>query len=526
MFDSMKQFIADYQGLLIGMLVIAVLTGILSKASSRLWVRDFRVRFPVFGNLAGFAKDRTKGSNGWMRAEENLCSIYKQYVTILPQDKFDQRIEYLRKCGDLGKTPMPGWMFPILFILVVAEGLGFSYILGTWMAREGSANTHTLLMFAIVFVLAVILSVTTHAAGHQLRRTLLLRSCFNRFKAVAGQSYSTKTISLNSDQSLDDNEPDYVQIVNRVAENSDDRGSFSIVITAVAAIIVIAVASTVMRWENLQTELTNETTNTQAVHVEAKVDNGAGLSLDLPKDVTDPQQEADAKAKDESSSSTKIEGAFAFALLGFIFLLTQLVGIGAGYKYSFVGRETYKKVNGTWFLYDGAYADTGGISTYDTYIQVREPLMDLANSRLKDLQQRLEMNSSTRLDLGKSFNDYLVEQHLNLNSTTTRVNNAGKTSQAPAPEPVAAAQTPAIAVVNDANEDPRVTSAKAAITAMTDKEMAKNFYTSLPAEVRETLKPWLLQRKNEEQEAERKRQTELLEAQSRQQIAAEADELF
>ncbi len=504
MLESMQQFVAEYQRLLIGMLIVAILTGVLSKATSRLWVRDFWVRFPIFGDLASLAKDRTKGSDGWMRAEEKLCAIYKQYFTLLPKDKFAERIEYLRKSSDLGKTPMPVLMYPLLFILVLAEGLGFSYLLGTWMAREGSANTHTLLMFAIVFVIAIIMSFTTHAAGHQLRRTLLLRSCFNRFKAVAGETYSTKAISLNSPQNIDDHDPDYVQIVNRVAENSDDRGSYAIVVVAIVAMVLISIISTVMRWKDLENELTRETVSSQAIHMTAKTDNGTGLSLDLPRDVLAPQQAADAKAKEETASNTKIEGASAFAMLGFIFLLTQLVGIGAGYKYSFVGRETYKKVPGVWFRYDGAYADTGGISTYDTYFHVREPLMDMANARLKDLQQRLEMNSSTRLNLVKSFNDYFVEQR-NRNSaalnerTSASTSDVAHASSGQTKKKVHMESTAeSTGDATDIGTSPHAASAKQALLAIDDKDMQKQFYASLPQDVRDMLRPWLQQRKEQE----------------------------
>jgi len=210
------------------------------------------------GSIAKLAKDTTRGNDGWMRAEEKLCAIYKPYIILMNESRFNERIEYMRKAADLGRRPTPPWVWVLLVVLVIAEGLGFSYLLGSWMAREGSANTHTLLMFAIVLVLCVILVALTHAAGHQYFRTSLLRACFRRYKDVAGKEYTSQQIALKDKQSIDDAQPDYIQCANRVAKHSHDKGSYAAGIIAILAIAFIAIASTAMRWHNLEGELIRE----------------------------------------------------------------------------------------------------------------------------------------------------------------------------------------------------------------------------------------------------------------------------
>jgi len=87
---------------------------------------------------------------------------------------------------------------------VIAEGLGFSYLLGSWMAMEGSESTRQLLMYAIVFVLCVILMLVTHAAGHQLYRSNLLSGCDKEWRSAGQPGVLAQSVGLNMDQRCDD----------------------------------------------------------------------------------------------------------------------------------------------------------------------------------------------------------------------------------------------------------------------------------------------------------------------------------
>ena len=132
---------------------------------------DFKVRMPVFGLIARNAKNFQPGRDGWMNAEEKLCTTYKKYVSQMSKEKFLQRIEYMKHSVDLGRSPMGAGMKVFLFLLVAAESMGFSYLLGTYAASEGSSKLYEQLMYAIVFVLASILAMVTHEAGSQFYRT-------------------------------------------------------------------------------------------------------------------------------------------------------------------------------------------------------------------------------------------------------------------------------------------------------------------------------------------------------------------
>lgn len=473
--EEIRSFITAYSTVLGAVLATALAVVVLSRQRVRFWLRDFWVTFPFFGDIARLAKDSTKGNDGWMRAEEKLCGIYKPYLVLFDESTFNERIEYLRKSADLGRAPTPMWAWVLLVVLVIAEGLGFSYLLGSWMAREGSANTHTLLMLAIVLVLCVILVALTHAAGHQYYRTSLLRSCFQRFKDTGGREYAVQLIALKDAQTKDDSAPDYKQIVNRVAKHSHDKGSYTAVVIAVIAIVFIGVVSTYMRMQNLEAEMSRETALQQSPaagnpFASVQLDVGRDqVQLTLPADVTAPQQQADDKAKSETSSATEKEGLAAFAMIGFIFVITQIVGIGAGYKYGFAGKESKE-----------AYRATGGYSTYDDYWAYFEPIRDLVNGRLKGLQQRLEQDSHTQFNLSKTFDDYLLEQKRRSEEMRGGID---RSIQRPRSDE---------GLVPDA-----VGAAKAELSRMTDKKQQQEYFQGLDAPVQEALKPWLKQRKEE-----------------------------
>ncbi|MFZ3018120.1 MAG: hypothetical protein WA056_06680 [Gallionella sp.] len=496
MFEGISSFIGANQAL---WWALGILTGIVAlyQASQSFWFLDLFMRLPWVGSIARWSKDTEKGSNGWLKREAQLCAVYKYFVTIISESKFNERIEYMRNAGDLGRTPMPASIKALLFVLVVCEGLGFSYILGTWMARDGSANTHTLLMFAIVFVIAVILVWVTHAAGHQYYRTTLLRSCFKRYKEKEGSEYSSMSVALMNDQSIDANQSDYTRCINRVAKDSHDKGSYAWSWVAAVAILVIFTLSTVMRWENLQGELTRETRN------QSQTTNGSSTNpfagLELPDSVTESQQAADKKLDEEVTASTKAEGLAAILMLGFIFVVTQIVGFGAGYKYGFVGRETYKNANGAnslwfWSKKDGAFADTGGFSTYDSYWSTFEPLLDLVGERLRELQHRLQQNAHENIRLDKTFLTYLEEHQANSSSTRAKLDRTSPPRMVVEP----AAQVGQPSAVNSISP---VDKAKNDISAMTDRDEQIRYYNGLPSEVKAELKPWLKQRK---EDAERK----------------------
>jgi len=255
------------------------------------WWLNFWYSLPFFGKLAQLSKDTTRSSNpGWLCGEETLCGDYRTHITTTSEAEFYKRLIYIRKAQDRGRKPLPGWMVVILAILLLAEGLGFSHLLGTWLAREGSANVHTLLL-TMVFVICTILLFLTHAAGHQLYRSGLIRRSDKEWREGGRHGdFRSAEIMLDDDQLIDDRAAPYTQTVNRVGIT----GGYAIVRIAIAAIVAITAISTWMR-------------------------------------VGHPNSEMIA----------------AFIMLAIIFTVTQIVSICAGFKYGFGGKESEAAFRGT-----------------------------------------------------------------------------------------------------------------------------------------------------------------------------------
>ncbi|MBK5204452.1 MAG: hypothetical protein JJD98_03280 [Polaromonas sp.] len=449
---------------------------------------DFNVRMPMFGMIARNAKNFQPGRTGWMNAEEKLCNVYKKYVSQLPEAKFNQRIEYMKYAGDLGRTPMGMGMKLFLFVLVAAESMGFSYLLGTWAASDGTANLYTQLMYGIVFVLASILAMVTHKAGEQHYRTSLLRSNYTHYKGTGSTEDRAKKIIALSDNQFDDkDDPIAIRCYSRIAKGPDDRGNYSWSWVAGVFVAIIFVLSGVMRFSHMQAEQTRES---QAV--EATTSNPF-TSSKLPTELVAPQQAADKKANAEARTDNTIEGSAAIVILGVIFVVTQIVGFGAGHKHCFAGQQTYKEAKGSnaswyWSEHEGAYADTWGYSTYDAYWEAMQPIKDIVNSRLKDLQQILNHNSPINLVLTKTFDDYLAFE-AKVSRISKDAQNEYSTPGTSTPAAVAQEAAPAAPTVSPVEQ------AKRDIEAIADKAVQQTYFAKLTPEVRDALKPWLKERK-------------------------------
>jgi hypothetical protein len=391
--------VAQYLGLIYAFLALGLALAIYFafQFQIKFWWTNFWYSIPFVGKLARLSRDTTRSSNpGWLLAEETLCGDYRKHVLTTSEVEFRKRLSYMGKAQDLGRHPLPGWMIAILATLLVAEGLGFSYLLGTWMAREGSANVHAVLMLAIVFVICVIMLFLTHAAGYQLYRTGLVKRCDKEWRDHDQEGpLKSAEVKLDDDQSIDDHVKPFTQTVNRVGET----GGYWMVVAAVVAISAIATISTVMRIKHLNQEIIEETTE----------QNGGGAaegnpfaSGDVPPELAVPQKEADTKARVEMLSNIKSEGLAAFTMLAIIFVVTQIVSIYAGHKYGFAGKQSKE-----------AYKGTRGFATYDDYMSQVDPIFHVAQAKLRTLQRNLAtLGGNVKLNLTKTFDDYIREDDM------------------------------------------------------------------------------------------------------------------
>jgi hypothetical protein len=373
--NAILSYLISWSGLWVWLVTAFLIAALLYVRPHAFWLTDLIYRFPLIGKLARFSDDYSESvPGGWLNVELTLCRDYARHVNSLSEDEFQNHVEYLRKANDHGRRPMPAWAVLLISILVVFEGLAFAYILGSWISVESSENQRFLFMLAIVAVLAIILVIVTHAAGHQIYRTRLLQACFRegRQRTIRDKEFTSRIISLADEQSLDDDQPANIQCTNRVISQPGDRGSYAWVWIAGLFVLVIAVGSTLLRIETLD------------------VSNDADLLSNLF---------GEAAPTGGANSAGNTAAFVSFAILGVIFLVTQLVAISFGHKYGFAGKQS-----------DQAYGATGGYADYRSYWRPIQHRMNIANLRLQTLQRLLERNASHPIDWHKNFFDFIREE--------------------------------------------------------------------------------------------------------------------
>jgi hypothetical protein len=347
---------------------------------------DLSYRLPIVGKLARFSKDYSETRRGeWLNVEASLCHDYARHVGALSKQDFERNCEYLRLAYDHGRRPIPFAILLLISVLVLLEGLGFSYLLSSWMALEGSANDRRLLTVAIVVVLAAILVWVTHTAGHQLYRTHLLRSCFQQYQAQMIHSvsepsiprvYTSEIVSLRQDQAIDDQFPANVRCANRVATRPDDRGSYAWVWVAAILVTSIAVISTILRIETLH----------------GSDVGGAGALGSI-------FQSAEPTAPDPGAAAREYAALSSFGILSVIFVVTQLVGMGVGYRYGFAGKQGPE-----------AYRTIRGQADYKTYFEPILRRMRVADLRLTTLHRLMERRLPHEINWERTFFHYVREE--------------------------------------------------------------------------------------------------------------------
>lgn len=428
---------------------------------------DLFYGLPWVGKLASLSRDvsRNRGT-GWLISEETLCADYKKYVDPISEQQFHNRLEYLRKAGDTGRKPLSIILMLMLGLLIAAEALGFSFLLSTAMAQEGSANLHTTMTFAVTAVVAVVFAFIMHAAGHQLHRSGLIARAFRNARMDDGRQLIDKEINLNANQASDDDQPTYQQLVNRVGHNK----SYGFVIAAIVLVVTVFVGSTYMRIQHLNNTLIQETV--------AGADTGGNPFAEgkpaIPDEAMAPQRDALERAKKESDSATKGEGYAAFLVLGVIFVFTQFVGVMFGMKYGFAGKDS-----------TDAHHETLGCATYERYQRVFAPRLHKARARLRNLQQRIvASNGTTAMDLRGDFDEYLLGRP---KAPAPAAEIPLTPVQAPTPAPAAApaAPVPTAAVTpSPAAATTDLAQALAAIDALPTPEQKRTYAADLNPELR------------------------------------------
>jgi hypothetical protein len=399
--------IRTYELVLIGLVLITTLFIWWKARSSDFYWTDFKYAFPFFGTISRAIrrKDLSYDEKGLSPDERHLLVDYSSNISAIDRRRFKNAYTFLLLAKQADRRPAPVWTLPLLFILLTAEALGFSFLLAPFISAEITSNQAEVIGIIVAFVLAIIAAGLTHRAGEQMYESGLIK----KMRRVAENQTPkvplyAKQIENDVDQSLDEGQHDVTRFGNRVLDTVEDRGPKWAIIAAICYILAIAVVSTVVRYENLHLGLTEQSADqgsgsTAATNPFASAGNGDTSSL--PPDVEKSAQAASQRVHSEETGERLLRGIAGIAGLGVIFVFTQVFSTSIGLQFGHLRRNRVKAAfeNGTM-----------GFSSYDDYEKNElAPKIRRAEMRLQQLRKGL-YHDSQRSSSSMTFSDWLDQK--------------------------------------------------------------------------------------------------------------------
>lgn len=411
MIETIKGFFAASPGMAwsIVSVLIAMVVMVALWDKLKWWWLNTWASFPLIGRIATLSKDlnRDTTDNAWFKAEKALCRDYKKFIRIQDEHDFNEKIEYLTKAGDNGRAPMPTWIWVLTALLVFVEAMGFSYVLAGWTIPGASESLQQTGALGIAFIISVILVAFTHWTGHELHGATKIKNA-RREWAEDGrkQKFTTGIVPLARPQSIDDEQPGYTQLANRVGTHE----SYKITGATILIVLIVAAGATYVRGQVLEKALHQEVVgqgNQTAVTLSSGAD-GLNMSVkgannpNLPDADIAQNQAAKDKAVMDEINIDRHGGWGTFIVLAFIFVFLQILGVIFGYKWGFAGQNS-----------KAAFKAIGN-GRYTSYSDVREhykEIADTAQAKLESLQQKLmDRNAQIGTDgmhTSKTFYDFM-----------------------------------------------------------------------------------------------------------------------
>jgi hypothetical protein len=531
----LSDFLHTYPVLIWTILYTAAAAIVLSMMWDKLkwWWLNTWYNFPVIGKMAQLSKDlhQTPDGSGWFKSERTLCQDYKAFIQVQSEYDFNQRMTYLQKAGDNGRTLTPLAIWALIIGFVFVEAQGFSYVLAGYTVPGASETTQKYAALGIAFIVSAICVLFTHAAGHELYRTLKVRRA-RREWVEDGRKHKlrSRSMPLSVAQHLDDDQPEYTQVCNRVSTDS----GFVVSWATLALVLIIAAGATYVRVQSAN-KLMEDAVRTQKSELVEQHAAGAGLDLRQQNVIPDADAksslDADGKAVEEAARYDLHGYWVTFAILAVLFVFLQGLGVLFGYRWGFAGENSKDAFKA---LGKGKYLTYGDVRT------ASQKFIDKAQNQLENLQQRMiqyhaEKGTGTAVHPAKSFLEFLdatdqqeadyrnkkrvahhqeqlraQEDHEHAQALNLPKNKAGRTTTVPPQDDIAPAPAqdwPPVASVARAGT---IQAAVEQLDLLGDDAAAKRaFLDTLPDDVFNEVKLVLQERKQAKDAARKQRAAEI-----------------
>lgn len=350
------------------------------------WWMNTWYSFPLIGHVARMSKDVSiDQQTGAFQGDLKLCRDYKKFIQLRNEHDFNEKISYLTKAGDLGRSGTPIFIWLLTTLLVFVEAMGFSYVLAGYTIPGASENTQQMGALGIAFLISVLLVALTHFSGHELYRSGKIKQARRSWLDAGRKSdLFTKEVALAEPQSVDDPLPVYTQLINRVGAHPQ----YAITIATVIFVAVVAVGATFVRGKVLEKMLTQEVAG-MSLSLDMGAGNSGELKLDtlvLPTHDQAQVQETKDKVLHDAQDLDRSGGWGTFIVLAVIFVFLQFLGVLFGYKWGFAGKQS-----------EDAFRAIGK-GRFTSYEDVRahyRNVADAAQAQLSSLDQRRQENGGS-----------------------------------------------------------------------------------------------------------------------------------
>lgn len=353
---------------------------------------------PMFGPIA-----RAKS----VEDDKKLCDAYKVHYRLCSKYDYEEKIRYLSKARDTGRSDTPKLIWILTVCLVLVEAQGFSYVLAGYTIPGASENIQKIGGLAISLVVAVLLVGFTHSAGHEWYVSEKVKKA-RRAREDEGCQYPmfSRDVPLSTDQSVDDHEKWYTQFGNRI-EYYEPR--IKIRVLTCFLVLAVAIGATYVRGKVMEKQLHEEVSG----HTfSLQLGEAATLSLNLDGLVLPDADQAQAdiareKVIQDGKHLDEQAGWGTFIVLAVIFVFLQLLGILFGYRWGFAGKESKK-----------AFKAIGGnrFSNYEAMRHHYRKVADVAQAKLETLRKRRKSQDATDGMSGRkeqvelTFFEYLAQE--------------------------------------------------------------------------------------------------------------------
>lgn len=394
------------------------------------WWHNTWYSFPLIGKVVTLSSDANRDitDTNWFKAEKTLCRDYKKFIHIQDEYDFNQNVTYLTKAGDNGRHSTPGLIWVLIVALVFVEAIGFSYVLAGYTIPGASENMQQMGAYGIAFLISVILVAFTHFAGHELYRSSKIKMARQEWSEGGRQGGTTTGAApLARSQSVDDEQPGYIQLMNRVGTTP---GYYATIGTAIF-VVIVAIGATYVRGQVLEKQLHQRVVGQSggATEFSEKLPrDGLDMSvksndqgINLPSEDAAANKRAIDKAQEDEINIDRQGGWGTFIVLAFIFIFLQILSVFFGFRWGFAGKDS-----------ESAYKAIGG-GRYSSYADVRkhyEDIADTAQSKLEHLQQKLMQRNTNSGNYGlhttKTFYEFMDRERVLKadNRTQERYNTA------------------------------------------------------------------------------------------------------